>query len=157
MRTATAQLYETDFYGWIQHQVGAMRAGNLSNLDLDNLIEEVEDMGKRQKQELRSRLTILLMHLLKWQYQPALQSRSWVSTIKIQRFEIKSHMEENPSLTHVLDGIMAKAWQGYPLFRRSAHGRLSRCWTTIFGLPPERDWGISAQRFRLANAAAIAP
>jgi len=69
-------------------------------------------MGKRQKQELRSRLSVLFMHLLKWQYQPALQSRSWVSTIKIQRFEIKAHIDDNSSLKNVLDEMIAKAWQG---------------------------------------------
>jgi len=112
MSTATAQLYETDFYGWIQNQADMLRSRNFAALDLDNLIEEIEDMGKRQKQELRSRLTVLFMHLLKWQYQPALQSRSWVSTIKIQRFEIKAHIDENPSLNHALNEIIDKAWQG---------------------------------------------
>jgi len=111
MSKTAAPRYETDFYGWIQTQVDALRAGNLAELDVDNLVEEIEDMGKRQKQELRSRLGILFMHLLKWQYQPALQGSSWASTIKIQRFEIKAHLEDNPSLKHVLNETMAKAWQ----------------------------------------------
>jgi len=112
MSTAITQLYNTDFYGWIQNQAETLRAGNFAALDLDNLIEEIEDMGKRQTQELRRRLSVLFMHLLKWQYQPALQSRSWVSTIKIQRFEIKAHIDDNPSLKNVLDETIAKAWQG---------------------------------------------
>jgi len=82
---ATASLYEVDFYGWTQEQVELLRSGRLSEIDLYNVIEEIEDMGKRQKQELRSRLTILFVHLLKWQYQPNLQGRSWVLTIKVQR------------------------------------------------------------------------
>jgi len=112
MSTASSRLYETDFYGWIQHQAGILRAGNFASLDLDNLIEEIDSMGKRQKQELRSRLSVLLAHLLKWQYQPALQSNSRVSTIKVQRFEIGEHIDENPSLKHYLDEIIRKAWQG---------------------------------------------
>jgi len=56
--TPTATLYETDFYGWIQQQVEAIRTGNLAALDLENLEEEIEDMGKRQKQELRGSLPL---------------------------------------------------------------------------------------------------
>jgi len=111
MSTASSQLYDTDFYGWVQQQVGAMRAGNFSGLDMDHLVEEIEDMGKRQKQELRSRLSILFMHLLKWRYQPALQSRSWASTIKVQRIEIDLHIEDNPSLKQALSEIVETAWK----------------------------------------------
>jgi len=98
MSLATATLYETDFYGWTQRQVDAMRAGNLADLDLNNLIEEVESMGKNQKKELESRLEVLLMHLLKWRYQPNLRGRSWQLTIIEQRKRIAYHLEENPSL-----------------------------------------------------------
>jgi len=111
MSTVSAHLYETDFYGWIQNQANALKAGNFASLDLDNLIEEIEDMGKRQKQELRSRLSVLFSHLLKWQYQPKLQDNSWVSTIRVQRFEIREHIDENPSLKHVLHEAVGKAWQ----------------------------------------------
>jgi len=108
---ATASLYEVDFYGWTQEQVELLRSGRLDEIDLYNVIEEIDDMGKRQKQELRSRLTVLFMHLLKWQYQPNLQGKSWISTIKIQRFEIKNHLIENPSLKSSLDETIKKAWQ----------------------------------------------
>jgi len=57
MNTAIAQLYETDFYSWIQNQVGVLRSGNFANLDLDNLIEEIEDMGKSQRLKLEKPLT----------------------------------------------------------------------------------------------------
>jgi len=93
-------------------QLAALRAGQMGGLDRDNLIEEIEDMGKRQKQDLRSRLTVLLMHLLKWQHQPMLQGKSWASTIKIQRFEIQAHLADNPSLKHGLDEIIDRAYQG---------------------------------------------
>jgi len=111
MGTAYSQLYDADFYGWVQQQANALRAGEFDSLDLDNLIEEIEDMGKRQRQELRSGLGILLMHLLKWQYQPALQNRSWTSTIKVQRFDIRQHLKDNPSLKHSLAELMTAAWE----------------------------------------------
>jgi len=122
MSTASARLYETDFYAWIQNQVGVLRARNFASLDLDNLIEEIEDMGKRQKQELRSRLSVLLAHLLKWQYQPKLQGNSWASTIKVQRFEIKVHIDDNPSLKHYLDETISKAWQGAVIMAETETG-----------------------------------
>jgi len=106
MNTATARLYETDFYGWIQSQTDAMRAGNLASLDLDHLIEEIESMGKSQQRALESRLEILLMHLLKWQFQPALKGPSWRFTIEEQRARIARLLQKNPSLaSHVQDAL----------------------------------------------------
>jgi len=106
MNTATARLYETDFYGWIQSQTDAMRAGNLASLDLNNLIEEIESMGKSQQRALESRLEILLMHLLKWQFQPALKGPSWRFTIEEQRARIARLLQKNPSLaSHVQDAL----------------------------------------------------
>jgi len=112
MSTAHTTLYDADFYAWTQQQADALRADKLGTLDVENLIEEIEDMGKRQKQELRSRLKVLFMHLLKWQYQPNLQSRSWQLTIKEQRFEIREHIAENPSLKHLLHEIIDGAYRG---------------------------------------------
>lgn len=63
-------LYDTDFYSWLQEQARLLEQGQANQCDLDNLIEEVEDMGKRHLRKLDSHLTELLMHLLKWQYQP---------------------------------------------------------------------------------------
>jgi len=104
-------LYDVDFYKWSQEQAQLLRLNRFNEIDKENIIEEIEDMGKRQKQELRNRLIILLMHLIKWKYQPILQSRSWASTIKIQRLEIKDHMDENPSLKSILDELIVKAWK----------------------------------------------
>jgi len=96
--TATAQLYETDFYGWIQQQAGALRAGNFASLDLDNLTEEIESMGRSEHSELESRIELLLMHLLKWQHQPTFKAESWQLTIIEQRKRIMRHLRKNPSL-----------------------------------------------------------
>jgi Domain of unknown function DUF29 len=91
-------LYDQDFYQWTQEQSELMKAGALSQLDISNLIVEVESMGKSQKRELLSRITVLLMHLLKWDYQPEQRSGSWKSTIRTQRREIKFLLLDNPSL-----------------------------------------------------------
>jgi hypothetical protein len=72
----------------------------LDEIDVAALIEELESMGAREKRELLSRLEVLLMHLLKWQYQPERQGKLWEFTIQEQRSRIKDHFSENPSLTN---------------------------------------------------------
>lgn len=102
--------YDTDFYGWTQEQAAFLKAGKLTELDIENLIEEVETMGRSEKRELNSRLTVLLIHLLKWQYQPIRRGRSWQLTIKGQRINFSETLEENPSLKPQLDTILKKAY-----------------------------------------------
>jgi len=111
MSTATATLYETDFYGWIQQQVAALRSGQLGRLDMNNLIEEVESMGRSEKRELESRIELLLMHLLKWRFQPERRGTSWEATIKEQRDRIADHLAENPSLQGTLPETYSKAYR----------------------------------------------
>jgi hypothetical protein len=91
-------LYETDFYAWTQTQADLLRHRHWNQLDLPNLIEEIESLGKQQRAELRNRLKVLIGHLLKWEYQPEQRSRSWFITIRIQRHDIQDLLEENPSL-----------------------------------------------------------
>jgi hypothetical protein len=104
-------LYEQDFYQWTHEQAGLLKAGALSQLDIPNLIEEIESMGKTQKHELINRLAVLLMHLLKWDYQPERQSRSWELTIKEQRIRIKNHLLENPSLKYSMSEYVSTAFE----------------------------------------------
>jgi hypothetical protein len=96
-------LYESDFYAWTNEQVKLLQLRKLDHLDFENLIEEIESLGKQQRQELRNRLGILIGHLLKWHYQPEKQSKSWLSTIKEQRREVKLIIDENPSLKPYLE------------------------------------------------------
>ncbi len=92
-------LYQKDYYGWLQENARLIREGNFSEIDTENLIEELESMGKSEKRELSSRLTILLLHLLKWQYQPHKnKGNSWRSTIRTQRNEIEIELSDSPSL-----------------------------------------------------------
>ncbi|MEO0351604.1 MAG: DUF29 domain-containing protein [Cyanobacteria bacterium P01_A01_bin.15] len=103
-------LHETDFYAWTQQQTAFLRNHDLEQLDVVNLIEEVEEMGRREKRELESRLEVLLMHLLKWQYQPGLRSRSWQLTIKEQRLRLAKLLNENPSLKSILADYVISAY-----------------------------------------------
>lgn len=109
MRTTT--LYEQDFYAWTQRQAELLRTGQLGELDLENLIEEIESLGRHERQELRNRLGMLLGHLLKWHYQPESRSKSWVYTIREQRQEIQRHLTENPSLKPYLREAIAVGYE----------------------------------------------
>lgn len=103
-------LYDADFYVWTKAQVVLLRNQQWSQLDLLNLIEEIESSGKQQRQELRNRLSILIGHLLKWQYQTQYRSRSWLATIEIQRLDTIELLEDNPSLKSDLAETLDKAY-----------------------------------------------
>nr|VFJ59435.1 MAG: protein of unknown function DUF29 [Candidatus Kentron sp. FW]VFJ67135.1 MAG: protein of unknown function DUF29 [Candidatus Kentron sp. FW] len=74
-------LYDTDFHAWANREAVLLRAGNFQEIDRENIAEEIESIGKRERRELVNCLEVLLVHLLKWQYQPALRGRSWEFTI----------------------------------------------------------------------------
>ena len=103
-------LYKLDFYAWTQQQADFLRSQNLEQLDVVNLVEEIEEMGRREKRELESRLEVLLMHLLKWQFQPNLRSRSWQLTIKEQRLRLEKLLKENPSLKTIVAEYVISAY-----------------------------------------------
>ncbi|EBW7148991.1 DUF29 domain-containing protein [Salmonella enterica subsp. enterica] len=102
--------YDTDFYGWTQEQADLIRAGRTEDLDLKNLLEEIEAMGRSERRELESRLQVLFMHLLKWQYQSERQGRSWQLTIEEQRRKALRILQENPSLKSRLTEIIKDAY-----------------------------------------------
>ncbi len=104
-------LYDTDFYAWTQEQAKLIKAKAFDKLDLTHLLDEVESMGNQNKTELRNRLSVLLMHLLKWKYQPMLQSKSWTLTIVQQRSDIEDLIDDNPSLKHFLPDLFVKAYK----------------------------------------------
>lgn len=103
-------LYETDFLAWAESQAEALRARQVGALDWAHLLEEVESMGISQRHELKSRLTILLMHLIKWAWQPEKRGNSWRKTIRIQRREIKDLLDQSGSLKPYFLEISAAAW-----------------------------------------------
>lgn len=102
--------YKSDFFGWTQEQAALLRAGKLSEADLINIAEEIEDMGGSEKRELESRLSVLFMHLLKWRYQPTHRGQSWKLTIAEQRQRIARRLKKSPSLKSVLPEIAADAY-----------------------------------------------
>jgi glutamine synthetase adenylyltransferase len=111
MSQTTTTVYETDFYAWTQQQADLLRQGKLSELDIEHLIEEIEDIGKSQQRELGSRLIVLMAHLLKWHFQPQNRSRSWEATIRIQRHELQNLLRQNPSLRTRLNRAVAEAYR----------------------------------------------
>ncbi len=104
-------LYNQDFYQWTQEQAALLKAGALAQLDIENLIEEVESMGKSQRRELYSRLVVLIMHMLKWDYQTGRRGKSWIRTIATQRTEIEFLLFDNPSLKNELEGLLPMVYR----------------------------------------------
>ena len=104
-------LYDKDFYAWTQEQAQLLRHHQWSQLDLPNVIEEIESLGKQQRQELRNRLSILIGHLLKWEHQSQQRSRSWLATIRVQRRDTQELLQENPSLKSYLMEVLQRAYE----------------------------------------------
>jgi len=94
----TADLYELDFAAWAERNAELLRAGRFSEVDLENVAEEIESLAKKDRRALQSRLARLIQHLLKWQFQPESRSKSWQRTILQQRQAISLLLEESPSL-----------------------------------------------------------
>lgn len=107
----TSHLYETDFYAWTQEQVSLLKTQQWAQLDTINLIEEIETLGRKERQELRNRLGVLLGHLLKWQFQPEKRSNSWLGTIREQRVQIRLLLKDSPSLKLYLDEVFLAAYE----------------------------------------------
>lgn len=104
-------LYDVDFFNWTQSTAQLIRQGRLHEIDAEHVAEEIEDMGKRDRREIRSRLTVLLMHLLKWQLQPERrESSSWRATIVEQRRQLVLVLEDSPSLRSVARNELARIY-----------------------------------------------
>lgn len=107
----SSPLYEKDFYAWTQEQVSLLNNQDWGQVDVTNLIEEIESLGRKERQELRNRLGILLGHLLKWQFQPEKRSSSWLGTIREQRIQIRLLLSDSPSLKPYLDEIFLASYE----------------------------------------------
>jgi hypothetical protein len=104
------QLYEKDFYQWLEHTADLVREGRFEEIDREVLIDELESIGKRDKRELTNRLIILMAHLLKWQHQPEARSSGWIGSIAEQRLQIAGQLEDSPSLRGMLPDAAEKAY-----------------------------------------------
>lgn len=109
-KTDSQTLYETDYLEWIETIVEKLRSENYAHVDWENLIEEIEDMGRSERRSLESNLIVVLLHLLKWQYQPECRSGSWESSIIEHRRRIKKALKESPSLKPYLEHILAECY-----------------------------------------------
>jgi hypothetical protein len=105
-----ADNYRSDFYAWTQEQVSLLRAGNLSLADVEHIVEEIESLGRNEQRQLEDRLIVLLLHLLKWQFQPNFRGNSWRLSIKEQRVKIARHLRKNPSLKALLEETITDAY-----------------------------------------------
>src|SRR5690242_16652631 len=94
-KAVTADLYETDFYRWTAEQAELLRAGRLNAVDITHIAEELDALGRSEKRELVSRLSVLLAHLLKWQHQPSRRRKSWRLSIENARIDIAEHLADN--------------------------------------------------------------
>lgn len=109
--TMTTATYNTDFYGWTQQQVNLLKSGRFSEMDVTNIIEEIESMGRSEKCSLESRLTVLFVHLLKWQYQSERRGKSWTFTINEQRRKVRKLLLQNPGLNFELAKVLEDAYE----------------------------------------------
>lgn len=114
MTTAT---YETDFYLWTQQQADLLRQGQFNRVDLDlaNIAEEIESMGKRDRRSISSYIQNVLLHLLKWRYQPERRGTGWRLSIRNGRHQIHRLLSESPSLNPQFPAIVQEeyllAWE----------------------------------------------
>lgn len=109
--------YDDDLVEWIDAQIHLLLEQRFSELDIENLVEELDGMKKHYTRELHSRLTVLEMHLLKCQYQKNHPHNKWHSTIIEQRDQLSKLLGESPSLRTLLAGYAAAA---YPVARKRA-------------------------------------
>jgi Domain of unknown function DUF29 len=106
-----AAVYDEDFFAWTEEQARLLRAGELAEIDALNLAEEIESVGRSDRREIRSRLTVLLTHLLKWCCQPGARSSGWSGTIREQRDQIELILEDSPSLRPVIAEALSRAYK----------------------------------------------
>jgi hypothetical protein len=123
--------YDEDFARWAFEQAKALRNGDFAGLDIENIAEELETLGRDEFNKLESILTVIVMHMLKWDHQPERRSRSWAITIRIQRRHAAKQIQGNPSLKPKLSEALAEAYETARLTAANETGLPMR------GFPPE--------------------
>ncbi len=107
----SARTHDTDFLLWTEEQAALLRAGRLAEADIENILEEIEDMGKEQKVALQSLFRQILLHLLKLDFSPATAPRAaWVEEVSEFRDQAETRIEETPSLKHYAAELFLRAW-----------------------------------------------
>lgn len=107
----STQLYDRDFYLWLQETAQLLRTGEFDKLDIENLVEEIESMGRSDKRSIKSNLEVVLMHLLKYKYQPEQRSNSWRLTIFEHRDRLEAEFLDSPSLRPYLTSVFEDCYR----------------------------------------------
>ena len=110
----TKTLYEEDFYLWVEETAKLLKEHRFNELDLENLLEEIETMGRSEKRELEGRLTRIIEHLLKlsyWQAEKDYNARGWRGTVIEQRRQLQRLLKDSPSLKRLLREICTDCYQ----------------------------------------------
>ncbi|MGF1473338.1 MAG: DUF29 domain-containing protein [Rubrobacteraceae bacterium] len=102
--------HDADFYAWTRVQADALRELRPNHLDWANIAEELEAMGRSERAQLESRVRLILMHLQKWRYQPWMRTRSWRTTLLVQRRDLEKHLRRNPSLRPLLSDVIEEEY-----------------------------------------------
>ncbi len=105
------KLYETDFVLWIEQTAQLMRDGAFDQVDWGNVIEEIEGLNRSDKRALESQVTRVIMHLLKWDYQPERRSSSWRGSIVEGRTQARNLLRDSPSLKPYLAEVLTQCYQ----------------------------------------------
>jgi Domain of unknown function DUF29 len=108
--TYTTTLYDTDFALWAEETAQRLKDGRIADIDLENLIEEVEDLSRRERDALYSNLKMVLLHLLKWEFQHQKQTNSWRASIREHRQRIKRQIKKSPSLKSYPEEILSECY-----------------------------------------------
>ncbi len=109
--TNTTDLYDRDYYLWLSHTAQLIKEGKFSQIDTANLIEEIEDMGRSEKRAVKSNLVIVLLHLLKYKYQPTKRTNSWKSSIREHRRRLRDDFQTSPSLKPYFEEVFKQCYQ----------------------------------------------
>jgi hypothetical protein len=110
LKAHSQTLYETDYLQWIETTVEKLQNQDYTNVDWENLIEEIADMGKSERRSLKSNLIVILVHLLKWQFQPEKKNGSWEASILEHRRRVKEALDDSPSLKSYLESVFAECY-----------------------------------------------
>ncbi|MEO0013880.1 MAG: hypothetical protein RLZZ535_2269 [Cyanobacteriota bacterium] len=109
--TDSANLYDRDYYLWLSHTAQLISEGKLAEVDTANLIEEIEDMGRSEKRAIESNLVVVLLHLLKYKYQPERRTNSWKSSIREHRRRLRKAFSASPSLKGYCEEVFSECYQ----------------------------------------------
>ncbi len=109
-KRTTRSLYDTDYVQWVETTIQKLQRQDYADVDWENLLDEIAEMSRSEKRRLKSNLIIVLLHLLKWQYQPDRRSRSWASSIAEHRRRVHEALEASPSLKPYIENILSSAY-----------------------------------------------